>query len=73
MAISQVTKNYAGILAARIFIGIPESAFYPGAIYLLSRWYTRKACILDLKEPTCHPSFRIRNWPSDLPSSTVVC
>ncbi|EKM53442.1 uncharacterized protein PHACADRAFT_211138 [Phanerochaete carnosa HHB-10118-sp] len=49
-ALTGVTKNYAGILAARIFIGLPESAFYPGAIYLLSRWYTRKACILDLKE-----------------------
>ena len=30
------------MLAARIFVGIPEAAFYPGAIYLLSRWYTRK-------------------------------
>ncbi|KAJ7506747.1 MFS general substrate transporter [Mycena galericulata] len=37
-----VTKNYGGILACRIFIGLPEAAFYPGAIYLLSRWYTKK-------------------------------
>nr|GAT52675.1 tartrate transporter [Mycena chlorophos] len=37
-----VTKNYGGILACRIFIGLPESAFYPGAAYLLSRWYTKK-------------------------------
>ncbi|KAI0055451.1 MFS general substrate transporter [Artomyces pyxidatus] len=37
-----VTHNFAGILACRIFIGLPEAAFYPGAIYLLSRWYTRK-------------------------------
>ncbi|KAJ6583907.1 MFS general substrate transporter [Mycena vulgaris] len=37
-----VTKNYAGILACRIFIGLPEAAFYPGSIYLLSRWYTKK-------------------------------
>ncbi|KAJ7019426.1 MFS general substrate transporter [Mycena alexandri] len=37
-----VTKNYGGILACRVFIGLPEAAFYPGAIYLLSRWYTRK-------------------------------
>ncbi|KAI0683986.1 MFS general substrate transporter [Cytidiella melzeri] len=41
-ALTGVTKNYAGILAARIFVGVPEAAFYPGAIYLLSRWYTRK-------------------------------
>ncbi|KAJ7057688.1 MFS general substrate transporter [Mycena amicta] len=37
-----VTKNYGGILACRLFIGLPESAFYPGALYLLSRWYTKK-------------------------------
>jgi len=37
-----VTKNFAGILACRVFIGLPEAAFYPGAMYLLSRWYTKK-------------------------------
>ncbi|KAA1470620.1 MFS general substrate transporter [Dentipellis sp. KUC8613] len=36
------THNFAGMLACRIFIGIPEAVFYPGAVYLLSRWYTRK-------------------------------
>lgn len=29
-------------MACRVFIGLPESAFYPGAIFLLSRWYTKK-------------------------------
>ncbi|KAE9407361.1 MFS general substrate transporter [Gymnopus androsaceus JB14] len=37
-----VTQSYGGILATRLCIGIPESAFYPGTIYLLSRWYTKK-------------------------------
>ncbi|KNZ72033.1 hypothetical protein J132_05082 [Termitomyces sp. J132] len=41
-ALTGVTKNFAGILACRMFIGLPESAFYPGASYLLSRWYTKK-------------------------------
>ncbi|KAI0687878.1 MFS general substrate transporter [Cerioporus squamosus] len=41
-ALTGVARNYAGILAARIFVGVPEAAFYPGAVYLLSRWYTRK-------------------------------
>ncbi|KIJ51016.1 hypothetical protein M422DRAFT_776904 [Sphaerobolus stellatus SS14] len=41
-ALTGVTQNYAGILLCRVFIGLPEAAFYPGAIYLLSRWYTRK-------------------------------
>ncbi|KAJ7490555.1 MFS general substrate transporter [Mycena latifolia] len=37
-----ITKNYGGILACRVFIGLPEAAFYPGSVYLLSRWYTKK-------------------------------
>lgn len=37
-----VTHNFTGIILCRVFIGLPEAAFYPGAIYLLSRWYTRK-------------------------------
>ncbi|KAH7926979.1 MFS general substrate transporter [Leucogyrophana mollusca] len=41
-AMTGVTHNFAGIIACRVFIGLPEAAFYPGAMYLLSRWYTRK-------------------------------
>ncbi|KAJ7146772.1 MFS general substrate transporter [Mycena epipterygia] len=37
-----ITTNYAGILTCRIFLGLPEAAFYPGAVYLLSCWYTKK-------------------------------
>ncbi|KAF8448652.1 major facilitator superfamily domain-containing protein [Boletus edulis BED1] len=33
-------------MACRVFIGLPEAAFYPGAMYLLSRWYTRKELAL---------------------------
>jgi len=41
-ALTGVTHNFAGIMACRVFIGLPEAAFYPGIMYLLSRWYTRK-------------------------------
>ncbi|KAJ1299809.1 hypothetical protein OPQ81_000708 [Rhizoctonia solani] len=41
-ALTGVTHNFAGIVACRVFIGVPEAAFYPGATYILSRWYTRK-------------------------------
>ncbi|KAF9245402.1 major facilitator superfamily domain-containing protein [Melanogaster broomeanus] len=41
-----VTKNFADIIACRLFIGLPEAAFYPGAMYLLSRWYTKKELAL---------------------------
>ncbi|KAF9074080.1 major facilitator superfamily domain-containing protein [Rhodocollybia butyracea] len=37
-----ITQSYGGILATRFLIGIPECAFYPGTVYLLSRWYTKK-------------------------------
>ncbi|EGO26550.1 hypothetical protein SERLADRAFT_447730 [Serpula lacrymans var. lacrymans S7.9] len=41
-AMTGITKNFAGIMACRVFIGLPEAAFYPGCMYLLSSWYTRK-------------------------------
>ncbi|KAJ6614797.1 MFS general substrate transporter [Mycena sp. CBHHK59/15] len=41
-ALTGITKDYGGILLCRVFIGLPEAAFYPGAIYLLSCWYTKK-------------------------------
>ncbi|TFK84425.1 MFS general substrate transporter [Polyporus arcularius HHB13444] len=41
-ALTGATNSYAGIVATRLFIGLPEAAFYPGGIYLLSRWYTKK-------------------------------
>ncbi|KAI0058437.1 MFS general substrate transporter [Artomyces pyxidatus] len=40
--LSGVTHNFSGFVACRVFIGLPEAAFYPGMTYLLSRWYTRK-------------------------------
>ncbi|KAJ6611139.1 MFS general substrate transporter [Mycena sp. CBHHK59/15] len=41
-ALTGATTNYAEILACRFFIGLPEAVFYPGAVYLLSCWYTKK-------------------------------
>ncbi|KAK0193761.1 MFS transporter [Armillaria mellea] len=41
-ALTGVTHSFKGILICRLFLGIPEAAFYPGTIYLLSSWYTKK-------------------------------
>ncbi|KAJ7052049.1 major facilitator superfamily domain-containing protein [Mycena amicta] len=41
-ALSGLTTNYGGMLVCRFFIGLPEASFYPGAVYLLSCWYTKK-------------------------------
>jgi MFS family permease len=43
--VPQITKDFTGIILCRVFIGLPEAAFYPGAIFLLSRWYTKKVII----------------------------
>ncbi|KAG7451127.1 MFS general substrate transporter [Guyanagaster necrorhizus] len=41
-ALTGVTQSFRGILACRLFLGIPEAAFYPGTMYMLSSWYTKK-------------------------------
>lgn len=41
-----ITQDFGGIMACRVFLGIPESAFYCGCMYFLSRWYTRKELAL---------------------------
>ncbi|KAH0583252.1 hypothetical protein H2248_011130 [Termitomyces sp. 'cryptogamus'] len=51
-ALTGVTKSFAGILLCRLFVGLPESAFYPGVSYLLSRWYTKKVIANSCKNPT---------------------
>ena len=37
-----MVKNYAGLVVVRFFLGIVEAPFYPGALYILSLFYTRK-------------------------------
>ncbi|SCO91063.1 related to allantoate permease [Fusarium oxysporum] len=41
IALSQA-KNYKGFLAGRFFLGCIEAGLFPGAIYLLTCWYTKK-------------------------------
>lgn len=35
------TKNFAGLAATRFFLGVVEAPYYPGALYVLSQFYTR--------------------------------
>ncbi|KAI6017146.1 major facilitator superfamily domain-containing protein [Pisolithus marmoratus] len=37
-----LTKNYATVVTCRVLLGLPEASIYPGCLYLLSSWYTRK-------------------------------
>ncbi|KZT13068.1 MFS general substrate transporter [Laetiporus sulphureus 93-53] len=36
-----VTTDFVGALLTRFFLGFVEAAFFPGALFLLSKWYTR--------------------------------
>lgn len=41
-ALTAVVHNYTGIVLVRFFLGIVEAPYYPGALYMLSTFYTRK-------------------------------
>lgn len=36
------TNNFAGMVTVRFFIGFVEAAFLPGALLILSKWYTKR-------------------------------
>jgi MFS family permease len=40
--LSGITTNYLGMVLVRFFIGFVEAAFLPGALLILSKWYTRR-------------------------------
>ncbi|KAJ6614290.1 major facilitator superfamily domain-containing protein [Mycena sp. CBHHK59/15] len=37
-----VTINFVGALLTRFFLGFIEAAFFPGALFLISKWYKRE-------------------------------
>ncbi|KAM7200145.1 putative tartrate transporter [Rhypophila sp. PSN 637] len=41
-AVTAACTNSAGLLANRFFLGFVEAAYFPGCLYYLSCWYTRK-------------------------------
>lgn len=40
--LTALVKNYVDLVMVRFFLGIVEAPFYPGALYVLSLFYTRK-------------------------------
>ena len=40
--LTALVKNYTGLVIVRFFLGFVEAPFYPGALYILSLFYTRK-------------------------------
>ncbi|KAK1483667.1 major facilitator superfamily transporter [Colletotrichum tamarilloi] len=41
-ALTAVVKDYKGLVLTRFFLGVVEAPYYPGALYILSIFYTRK-------------------------------
>lgn len=41
-SLTAVVKDYVGLVLVRFFLGFVEAPFYPGALYILSLFYTRK-------------------------------
>jgi MFS family permease len=40
--LTALSKDYIGLLLTRFFLGVTEAPYYPGAVYILSIFYTRK-------------------------------
>lgn len=40
------SQSFGGLIAARFILGFIEAAYFPGALYFLSCWYTRKELAL---------------------------
>jgi MFS family permease len=41
-ALTALSKDFTGLLLTRFFLGVTEAPYYPGAVYLISTFYTRK-------------------------------
>ncbi|KAF7594165.1 hypothetical protein BBP40_010014 [Aspergillus hancockii] len=41
MTLMGVVQNYAGLLTARLFLGVAEAGLYPGIAYYITLWYPR--------------------------------
>ena len=39
-------QNFSGLLAVRFFLGFVEAPYFPGCLFFLSAWYTRKELAL---------------------------
>jgi MFS family permease len=47
------TTNFTGIVIARFFLGFAEAPFFPGIIFLVSKWYKRDELALRILLVSC--------------------
>ncbi|KAH7105400.1 MFS general substrate transporter [Auriculariales sp. MPI-PUGE-AT-0066] len=65
-----ITHNFVGALLTRFFLGFVEAAFFPGALFLLSKWYTRRE--LGLRTTILYCGNLISNATGNLIASGVL-
>ncbi|KAL8303360.1 hypothetical protein RB601_007867 [Gaeumannomyces tritici] len=41
-ALTALSKDFTGMVLTRFFLGVTEAPYYPGALYMLASFYTRK-------------------------------
>jgi MFS family permease len=49
-------KNYAGLIVCRFFLGVVEAPFFSGAMFYLSKWYTKREIGLRMTVILAAPS-----------------
>lgn len=64
------THNFTGALLTRFFLGFVEAAFFPGALFLLSKWYKRSELGLRTAYLSC--GFLISNAFGTLMASGIL-
>jgi len=42
MTFTGLVHNYAGLMVCRVLLGVAEAGFFPGAVYIITRWYDQK-------------------------------
>ncbi|KAI0268180.1 MFS general substrate transporter [Gloeopeniophorella convolvens] len=57
------TNNFTGALLTRFFLGFVEAAFFPGSLFLLSKWYKRselglRTALLGMQGKLGHSAWR---------------
>ncbi|KAI1456446.1 putative MFS transporter [Annulohypoxylon moriforme] len=56
-AAQAATRNFASLVVCRFFLGLSEAPFFPGAMLLMSSWYTRPELALRIAWFYCGHSF----------------
>lgn len=63
-------QNYSGLLVCRFFLGFIEASYFPGCLFYLSSWYTRKE--LSLRTAILYSGSLISGAVSGLVSAGIT-